>query len=67
MTQAAKRTWANVVIVLIAVALGSVTNGLLSNVVGSTANFFSSSRERPYTWQRRRKMCSRGSVDPEGH
>jgi putative ABC transport system permease protein len=41
MTQAAKRTWANVVIVLIAVALGSVTNGLLSNVVGSTANFFS--------------------------
>ncbi|WP_163645919.1 ABC transporter permease [Mycobacterium conspicuum] len=40
MTQSAKRTWANVMIVTIAVALGSVTNGVLSNVVDSTGNFF---------------------------
>ena len=40
MTQSAKRTWANVMIVTIAVALGSVTNGVLSNVVDSTGGFF---------------------------
>lgn len=42
MTQSAKRTWANVMIVTIAVALGSVTNGVLSDVVDSTGNFFNS-------------------------
>ncbi|MCV6964666.1 FtsX-like permease family protein [Mycobacterium intermedium] len=40
MTQSAKRTWANVMIVTIAVALGSVTSGVLSDVVDSTGNFF---------------------------
>lgn len=42
MNQAAKRTWANVMIVTIAVALGSVVNGVLSDVVDSTGNFFDS-------------------------
>ncbi|MFV0495830.1 FtsX-like permease family protein [Mycobacterium sp.] len=42
MTQSAKRTWANVMIVTIAVALGSVTSGVLSDVVNSTGNFFNS-------------------------
>lgn len=42
MTASAKRTWANVMIVAIAVALGSVTNGVLTDVVDSTGGFFSS-------------------------
>ncbi|BDB40251.1 MULTISPECIES: ABC transporter permease [Mycobacterium] len=42
MTASAKRTWANLMIVTIAVALGSVTSGVLTDVVDSTGGFFSS-------------------------
>lgn len=42
MTAAAKRTWASLMIVTIAVALGSVTSGVLTDVVDSTGNAFSS-------------------------
>lgn len=42
MTASAKRTWANLMIVTIAVTVGSVTSGVLTDVVTSTGNFFSS-------------------------
>lgn len=40
MTASSKRTWANLMIVTIAVALGSVTSGVLTDVVNSTGSFF---------------------------
>jgi putative ABC transport system permease protein len=42
MTAATKRTWANLMIVTIAVALGGVTSGVLTDVVDSTGSSFSS-------------------------
>lgn len=40
MSQSPTRTWGNIMIVTIAVALGSATNGVLTDVIDSTAQFF---------------------------